>query len=67
MVLKRAVGTTVGSAWLLERDVPLEELSPDPDEVAETTWATEDEIRSMVRDGEFFDYGDEYFQKLFRM
>ncbi|MDE0082455.1 MAG: NUDIX domain-containing protein [Gammaproteobacteria bacterium] len=65
MVLSRTVGVTLGSAWLLERDTGLEELSLDPDEVTETTWATEEEIRSMVRKGEFFDYGYEYFAKLF--
>ena len=67
MVLRRVVGATLGSAWLLDRDARLEELFLDPDEVTETTWATEEEIRSMVRKGEFYDYGDDYFAKLFGM
>ena len=67
MVLSRVVGATLGSAWLLDRDARLEELFLDPDEVTETTWATEEEIRSMVRKGEFYDYGDDYFAKLFGM
>lgn len=65
-VLKRRVGSTLGTAWLLEQDVRLEKLAPDSDELTGIMWATKAEIMDMVRSGEFFDYGAGYFRRLFQ-
>ena len=65
-VVRRRIGSTLGTAWLLDRDVPLEELPPGSDEVSGIMWATTVEIVDMVRSGEFFDYGAGYFQRLFQ-
>jgi hypothetical protein len=55
----------LGTAWLLERDVALDEIRLQADEVAETMWADQALIRKMVEQGLFYDYGDEYFRHVF--
>ena len=54
---RRSACVKSSRAWLPDRDAPLEEFSPD--EVTETTWATEDEAGSMVQDGGVLRYGDD--------
>jgi len=56
----------LGTAWLLERDVALNEIRLQADEVAETMWADQALIRKMVEQGLFYDYGDEYFRHVFK-
>jgi 8-oxo-dGTP pyrophosphatase MutT (NUDIX family) len=57
--------SALGTAWLLERDVADEELCLQADEVTETRWVNQEEIRKMVDQGIFYDYGDEYFRHVF--
>ena len=47
--------------WLLRRDVPLESLRLQQEEVAEARWVTLPKFREMIRQNRFHNYGKEYF------
>lgn len=47
--------------WLLRRDVPLESLRLQKEEVAEARWVTLPTFREMIRQNRFHNYGKEYF------
>ena len=42
--------------WIIERDIPLESLTLQYDEVAEAKWVNEEELKAMVEKGEFINY-----------
>lgn len=51
--------------WLLRRDVPLHELRLQAEEVAAARWVEVGELRAMVTDHTFHDYGKAYFDMVF--
>ena len=51
--------------YLTFTDCNPEELTLQQDEVAEVKWVSADELAEMVKNGEFHNYGKEYFDKLF--
>jgi 8-oxo-dGTP pyrophosphatase MutT (NUDIX family)/ribosomal protein S18 acetylase RimI-like enzyme len=63
-VLRNRVGNTLESVWLLVDEEP-PNPSPNPREVSEVRWTDADEIRRMVQSRDFFDYGTDYFERLF--
>lgn len=65
MVLQERVSHSLGTAWLLERDVADAEIRLQEEEVSEVMWASPATIRQMVREGSFYDYGDHYFGLIF--
>jgi len=42
--------------YLVERDIDIEKLTLQPEEVQAVKWASQDAIKQMVSDGEFIDY-----------
>ncbi|MGV2940443.1 GNAT family N-acetyltransferase [Mesobacillus sp. LC4] len=51
--------------WLVRQNVAIEELQLQEEEVAEARWASEEEIKEMVKKGEFIPFN--YFDQLFEM
>jgi isopentenyldiphosphate isomerase len=51
--------------WLVRQNVAIEELQLQEEEVAEARWASEEEIKEMVKNGEFIPFN--YFDQLFEI
>jgi isopentenyldiphosphate isomerase len=51
--------------WLVRQNAGIEELKLQEEEVAEARWASEDEIKEMVKNGEFIPFN--YFDQLFEI
>ncbi|NKE07079.1 bifunctional NUDIX hydrolase family protein/GNAT family N-acetyltransferase [Mesobacillus selenatarsenatis] len=51
--------------WLVRQNVAIEELQLQEEEVAEARWASEEEIKEMVKKGEFIPFN--YFDQLFEI
>lgn len=51
--------------WYIECDTPAEKLTLQASEVAEAKWVTVAELNRMIEDGEFHNYGKEYFTNVF--
>lgn len=51
--------------WMITCDINEENLTLQQSEVAEVKWVTETQLRNMIKDGLFHNYGKEYFDKVF--
>ena len=51
--------------WIIERDISLESLTLQYDEVAEAKWVNEEELKAMVEKGEFINYF--YIDNIFKL
>lgn len=51
--------------WLIASDLTVDELSLQESEVAEAKWVTLDELKTMVKNNKFHNYGREYFERVF--
>lgn len=51
--------------WAIVCDIPESELVLQRSEVAEAKWVTEEELREMIDNGNFHNYGKEYFDSIF--
>lgn len=52
--------------WLTVDDTPAERLMLQTSEVAEAKWVTENGLKKMIENGEFHNYGSEYFETVFK-
>ncbi len=51
--------------WALMADIPIERLVLQKSEVAEARWVEPKELKRMISEGKYHNYGDEYFQTVF--
>ncbi len=51
--------------WHIVADVDVNSLCLQKSEVAEVKWISPKELRNMIKRGEFHNYGNEYFDKVF--
>ncbi len=51
--------------WVIESDAEASELKLQESEVAEVKWVTAEELREMVKNNQFHNYGKEYFGRIF--
>lgn len=51
--------------WFIETDKNVNELNLQKSEVAEAKWVTFDTLNEMIKNGEFHNYGEDYFSKVF--
>ena len=51
--------------WFINTDVEIDDLTLQQDEVSEAKWASREKLISMINNGEFHNYGSEYFDTLF--
>ncbi len=52
--------------WAIECNSPAEELSLQDSEVADAKWVEKTELEKMIEDGNFHNYGKEYFDIIFK-
>ena len=51
--------------WAIVCNTPASELTLQESEVAEAKWIDKTELRRMIEDGDFHNYGNEYFNSVF--
>ena len=51
--------------WFIKSDVDTSKLKLQESEVAEAKWVTAEELKEMVKNEEFHNYGNEYFVRVF--
>ena len=51
--------------WFINTDIDLSRLRLQKNEVAEAKWISRDEFKVMIENGEFHNYGKEYFDTVF--
>lgn len=51
--------------WYIKSDVETSKLKLQESEVAEAKWVTAEELKCMVKNEEFHNYGNEYFERVF--
>ena len=51
--------------WVITDNTPESRLTLQKSEVAEAKWVSEAQLRSMIENGEFHNYGKEYFDSVF--
>lgn len=52
--------------WMIESNVPVSQLKLQESEVAEAKWITLEELKIMIKENKFHNYGKEYFERVFR-
>lgn len=52
--------------WFINTDIQTEKLRLQTDEVAEARWVSRDEFKQMIKDGEYHNYGKEYFDTVLK-
>ena len=50
--------------WLITSDISTEQLTLQTSEVAEARWVSEAELKTMIKEGLFHNYGKEYFEQV---
>ena len=53
--------------WFIKSDVETSKLKLQESEVAEAKWVTAEELKVMVENEEFHNYGNEYFERVFEI
>ena len=51
--------------WVIETDVPAEELTLQKSEVSAAKWVSEETLRQMIKTDKYHNYGKEYFSAVF--
>lgn len=51
--------------WITESDLPADSLILQESEVAEAMWVTEEKLKNMIKNNEFHNYGNDYFDRMF--
>ena len=51
--------------WMITVDIPAKELTLQKSEVSEAKWITKEELCDMIKQGQFHNYGKEYFDRVF--
>lgn len=51
--------------WFINTDIASHKLRLQKDEVAEARWVSREQFKSMIENGEFHNYGKEYFDTVF--
>lgn len=52
--------------WLINKDIDCEMLRLQKDEVAEVRWVSRNEFKEMIKNGNFHNYGTDYFDTVFQ-
>ncbi len=51
--------------WFIETDTKISDLKLQKTEVAEAKWVTAENLNQMIEEGQFHNYGKEYFSRVF--
>ncbi len=52
--------------WFIKTNIKIEQLRLQKDEVAEARWINRDDFKQMIKNGQYHNYGDEYFETVFK-
>ena len=65
-LIKRMVRkNSILNIFLVLRDTPISELALQESEVSEAKWVHRNKLRQMIKNGEYHNYGKEYFDAVF--
>ena len=56
---------SIADIWFLDYDVEIRSLKLQKEEVTQAKWVSSDELRFMIAQGAFHDYGKAYFKEIF--
>lgn len=65
-VLRLKRRNSILDVWMIISDATIDQLSLQKSEVAEAKWVSELELKKMVKNGLFHNYGKEYFEQIFK-
>ena len=51
--------------WITTSNLPADRLTLQQEEVADAMWITSEKLHQMIENGEFHNYGKEYFDRMF--
>lgn len=66
-VYREITGQSHSVAFFLEKEVQLNDVTIQIEEVSAVKWETADIIQKMIASGEFYDYGNVYMKTVFRL
>lgn len=52
--------------WMTESGAKVDELILQPSEVSTAKWVTEEQLKNMIENGEYHNYGKDYFELVFK-
>lgn len=52
--------------WLVKANISLDEVTLQKEEVSAVAWVSSEGIKQLVKEGKFHNYGNEYFQLIFK-
>ncbi|MDO4608299.1 MAG: NUDIX domain-containing protein [Clostridia bacterium] len=52
--------------WFIKTDIKLDQLKLQKDEVAEARWINRNDFKKMIQNGQYHNYGSEYFDTVFK-
>lgn len=56
---------SISDVWLVEKDIDINDLVLQKEEVSDAKWVSLEEFKNMINDERFFDYGESYFEMIF--
>ena len=65
MLLRLKRRNSLLDVWCIKSDLPESELVLQPSEVAEAKWISYSQLKGMIENGLFHNYGKEYFESVF--
>lgn len=56
----------IADVWLARQNVELDEIKLQVEEVSQVKWANREAIEALLKEGIFHDYGENYFNRIFK-
>ena len=53
--------------WVIRENVSLKDIKILEEEVSDVRWVTKAKLKEMIKNGDFHNYGEEYFKKIFNL
>ncbi|MFQ5630968.1 MAG: NUDIX domain-containing protein [bacterium] len=64
-IMRQIRKDSIVDVWCVQKDISIGEIFMQAEEVSEVKWADRSSIMNMVETGIFYDYGSDYFAKVF--
>lgn len=64
-IMRQIRKDSIVDVWCVQKDISIGEIIMQAEEVSEVKWADRSSIMNMVETGIFYDYGSDYFAKVF--
>lgn len=63
-VIKR---NSIADIWLVKKDIDVFDLVLQKEEVSDAKWVSLEELKNMIKNKRFYDYGERYFEMIFNL